>query len=78
MTILRNHDRTKPSPTSVKYVQLSDEKGLKAIGCPWKPNTLYVFRSKGMYPKLFAKLSSRKVFVVVAELKRMMEDGIGS
>jgi hypothetical protein len=31
-----------------------------------------------MYPKLFAKLSSRKVFLVVEELNRMMREGIGS
>ncbi len=78
MTMLRNHDNRRPSEPSIKYVQLSDEKGLKAIGCPWKPNTLYVLRSKGMYPKLFAKLSSRKVFLVVEELNRMMREGIGS
>ena len=78
MTLLRNHDNRKPSPVSMTYVQISDEAGLKAVGCPWKPNTLYVLRSKGMYPKLFAKLSSRKVFLVVEELQKMMKEGIGS
>ena len=78
MTLLRNHDNRKPSPASMTYVQISDEAGLKAVGCPWKPNTLYVLRSKGMYPKLFAKLSSRKVFLVVEELQKMMKEGIGS
>ena len=68
----------KLSPPSVKYVQISDVGGLKAVGCPWKPNTLYVLRSKGLYPKLFTKLSSRKVFLVVEELQRMMREGIGS
>ena len=78
MTLLRNHDNRKPSPVSMTYVQLSDAEGLKAVGCPWKPNTLYVLRSKGLYPKLFAKLSSRKVFLVVEELQKMMKEGIGS
>ena len=78
MTLLRNHDNRKPSPASMTYVQISDAAGLKAIGCPWKPNTLYVLRSKGMYPKLFAKLSSRKVFLVVEELQKMLREGIGS
>ena len=68
----------KPSPVTMTYVQISDEAGLKAVGCPWKPNTLYVLRSKGLYPKLFAKLSSRKVFLVVEELQKMMKEGIGS
>jgi len=78
MTLLRNHDNRKPSPASMTYVQISDAAGLKAVGCPWKPNTLYVLRSKGLYPKLFAKLSSRKVFLVVEELQKMMKEGIGS
>lgn len=73
-----NKYNRKPSPVSMTYVQISDAAGLKAVGCPWKPNTLYVLRSKGMYPKLFAKLSSRKVFLVVEELQKMMKEGIGS
>jgi hypothetical protein len=70
MSILRNN--------AIKYVQISDEAGLKAVGCPWKPNTLYVLRSKGKFPKLFTKLTERKVFVVVEELERMLKEGIGS
>jgi len=75
MEIINNR---KLKPVTMTYVQISDEAGLKAIGCPWKPNTLYVLRSKGMYPKLFAKLSSRKVFLVVEELQKMLREGIGS
>lgn len=60
----------------LKYVSISDEEGLRSIGCPWKTTSLYTMRTHKTHPKLFTKIG-RKVYLVVEELERMMKAGVG-
>ena len=64
-------------PSNVpRYVSISDEEGLRAIGCPWKVTSIYTLRSQKKYPKLFTKIGA-KVYIVVEELERMLKEGVG-
>ena len=60
----------------ISYVRVTDEKGLKEVGCPWSPNTLRQYHYLGKYPDLFSKVGG-SLMLDVDEMKKLLKKGKG-